>query len=228
MKSLNSYLCQEKISVTSVVKVSQSYYARHAARKRIYNYKIVIVPDTHVNSRFPLLENKVWFLNLNEFVRKNTSSGETRKRVLQQSAVLSLDLEKMKHAANIMQGTHDFSAFCSPGDPQRNRGMAINHVRTIESIRIEYHDASSSNNSQPNPLTFFMSPVFDTVSITIEGPSFLYHQCRYIVCMLVSVGMNIVSLDELRLLFETKEMPRGKRRMAPPHGLYLVNVLEKE
>lgn len=219
MKSLNSYLSKEKVTVTSCTQVSNDYNARNAARKRIYNYKMVIVPDSHVNVRFPLLANRVWFLNLDEFIRKNSSKTQ-REQLLRN---IEFNIDKMKEAANIMCGTHNFSSFCSPGDPQRNNGQ-INYVRTIDSIQVDHK--TSEEGHKDYALSFFMNPLLESLSITIQGPSFLYHQCRYIVHVLVCIATNILSLEDLHIMFETKELPRGKRRMAPPDGLYLVKVVE--
>lgn len=110
-----------------------------------------------------------------------------------------LNIEKMRAAAEIIKGKHDFAAFC--------RAEAKEHlkttVRTVYDIRIE----------QNNGLVGFY----------VSGDGFLHNMVRIVVGTLIYVSEGKRSLEEVR-----KAVLGGSREMAgktlPACGLYLNRV----
>ena len=205
------------LQVISVEQVSQLYNARRNAKSRTYTYKIFIIPNSHLCVQLPLLTDRAWFLNVADFLRKNLSK-ERRRQLDVNSA--TLDLSLLKLAANEMIGTKDFTSFCSPSHKRSHEKKKTE--RTIHDISIvEYKPLSVQVGGE-----MFGNPMFDEISITMNSKSFLYHQCRYMVHAMVSVACSVMTMDELRQLFEKREMPRGDRKMVPAQGLYLTRVHE--
>lgn len=108
-----------------------------------------------------------------------------------------LDVEKMQIGANYLLGTHDFSAF---------RGahcQAKTPVRTLSAI------------------TFSRSR--DKIIMDITANAFLHHMVRNIVGTLLQVGLNKKSPDWVQSVLKSCDR-RQAGMMAPPQGLYLLNV----
>jgi tRNA pseudouridine38-40 synthase len=57
----------------------------------------------------------------------------------------------------------------------------------------------------------------------VKGKSFLYRQVRNIVACLVSVGDGTLQPSQVKDILEQKD-PTLSPPMAPPHGLFLVDV----
>lgn len=112
----------------------------------------------------------------------------------------SLDINQMQAAAELLTGTHDFSAFCL----NRKKEDYDDCRRTIEQIKIESIEEKR-------------------LRITIIGHSFFYKMVRSLVGTLVEVGKGKLSLSTISRLLEEKD-----RALAgvtgPAHGLTLVKV----
>ncbi len=112
---------------------------------------------------------------------------------------LSLDLKKMRQAARILVGRHDFSSFfTNPGYevPDRTRTM----------IRLTV--------SQPHPAL---------IEIRATADGFLHRMMRNIVGALVAVGRNKISPADLQSILQARSR-EGAPATAPAHGLYLEKV----
>ena len=109
-----------------------------------------------------------------------------------------LDEERMRRAAALMVGTHDFRGFSSV-----SRRFKKSTVRTIHSIDIARTDGE--------------------LQLVFHGTGFLYNMVRILTGTLVEIGQGTRDLDSIRAVFET-----GDRQLAgitmPPHGLILENV----
>ena len=114
---LNRYL-PEDIAVVSLKEAGDRFHARLNAVGKVYQYRIINSDIPHV------------------FDRRYAYTVEKK-----------LDLEKMRKAADILEGTHDFKAFTSTKKGKKST------VRTIESITIE------KNN--------------DVITLTYKGDGFL-------------------------------------------------------
>lgn len=239
LKGLNTHLHKTHVSVTSVKKVASSYLSRFAAKKRIYVYKIILVPDDHINVTLPFLYRYAWFLNVPEFHKRNVRHRMRHNKSLrvlstdvkndQNHMKNELDIHRMKQVADFMSSRElDWKAMSKPGDVSRNGGKPIKTVRRIDSIDIVYQRAtpqSAMNTSTNDPFSFF-NPSYDSITITIAAQSFLYNQIRFMVHALVSVGCGLSSLEEIEELFRDPKHPLDTLGLAPPNGLFLASVID--
>lgn len=108
-----------------------------------------------------------------------------------------LDLEKMRSAAKLLLGEHDFSAFCS------NKRMKKNAVRRVDEIRID---------SLGSELRF-----------TVSGNGFLYNMVRIIVGSLLEVGARRMTQEALAAALKSKKRENAGPT-APACGLCLYEV----
>lgn len=110
----------------------------------------------------------------------------------------SLDLEKMRSAAKIFVGTHDFTSFnATPLSLQKNQ------VRTIFSI-----DIIDSK---------------DLVQFVFKGTGFLRYMVRMIVQTLIEIGLGRLDENKAKEWLEAKDK-NVCRYNAKPEGLYLYKV----
>mgnify|MGYP001449498275 CR=1 FL=1 len=84
LNSINFFLGKSLISIISIKKKDNSFNARHNAKERIYEYKII-----NREGALSLYKNKAWHI---------------KKK---------LDVKIMKKGAKILKGTHNFSTFRS-------------------------------------------------------------------------------------------------------------------
>lgn len=116
----------------------------------------------------------------------------------------ALDLERMRQAAAMMVGTHDFAAF------RASDCQASTTTRTITRVDLQPSDAPTGSGQR--------------VRIEVEGTAFLKRMVRVIAGTLVDVGYGRRSPESVR-----KALASGRRRdagpTAPAHGLCLVEVL---
>ena len=107
------------------------------------------------------------------------------------------DIKKMKKAAELFIGKHDFRAFMASGSD------IADTVRTITDLRVEYENS--------------------LIKIFVSADGFLYNMVRIIVGTLLEVSEGHISLDKLPAVIEGgKREDAG--RTAPPSGLYLNRV----
>ena len=157
------------IVVVDAWEVDRDFSALHSAKSKIYIYKIL-------NSKVanPFLKNFAWHIRF------------------------SLDVELMKAALKIIEGTHDFSAFKAASSTN------MNPVRTIYAAELFFETA-------------------EILIIKIHASGFLYHMARNIVAAAVEVGRRRMTLENFKKIFES-----GDRKLfpatAPAHGLYLYKV----
>jgi len=111
---------------------------------------------------------------------------------------MPLDKEKMAKCLPFLVGRHDFSCFRSSGSGDTNA------VRSI--MRVELHGPEDGH-----------------LRFVIEADGFLRHMVRNIVGTVVEVGLSKISIDRFREIFESKDR-RLAGKMAPPQGLYLMEV----
>ncbi|MDE5415792.1 tRNA pseudouridine(38-40) synthase TruA [Alkalihalobacterium chitinilyticum] len=108
-----------------------------------------------------------------------------------------LNVQKMKEAAKVLLGTHDFTSFCSAGSP------VVDKVRTIYELNIIQQD--------------------DELIFSIIGNGFLYNMVRIIVGTLLEAGTGKREVDEMKDLILAKDRTAAGKT-APGHGLYLWKV----
>jgi tRNA pseudouridine(38-40) synthase len=218
-KGLNTLLFNKKVAVLSCKKVDRTYIARYAAQKRVYRYKIILVPDSNISVKLPLLVKYAWFLNIADFIKSNVPR-EQRDVLLSRPVLFNYNL--IEQAASEMTGKLlDWTSFSSPGDVERNKGKPILTVRTVDKIQIQYNEYNSCDNNDP------FNPMFDSITIQVTAKSFLYHQVRYIIHTLLECATGVTSLEEMRSRFNNPSSPGSNRRMAPSQGLFLLKVYDQ-
>lgn len=108
-----------------------------------------------------------------------------------------LDVDLMKKALKLIEGTHDFRSFCTDEKERENC------IRTI----FETDIVRDSNK----------------IIISIKGNGFLRHMVRNIVGVLVEIGAKKISGEEIISILNDKTRIKAKKSV-PGCGLYLVEV----
>ncbi len=110
-----------------------------------------------------------------------------------------LRLERMREAASLLYGMHDFQSFSEP-TPQK------------ESTRVKIEEAA-------------ISACDDMILFRIGADHFLWKMVRRIVGALVEVGRGHLTVEDFSRLLERRS--RTAQWTAPPSGLFLTQVLYK-
>jgi len=105
-----------------------------------------------------------------------------------------LDVEKIRKAARLFEGTRDFRAFCQTRDQD-----GVCHIRHVR--------AAASD---------------DEVLVTVEGDRFLYKMVRRIVGALVACGSDRLTQKDIRAALAGRPSPPFQT--APAQGLLLDSV----
>jgi tRNA pseudouridine38-40 synthase len=108
----------------------------------------------------------------------------------------SLDVERMRQAAELFLGEHDFSAFCA------NKKMKKSTLRRVDRIEIR----------QVGP----------ELQLDFTGNGFLYNMVRIMVGTLVEVGRGVRKAETLPALFGARREEAGF--LVPASGLCLMEV----
>jgi len=178
-KATNFYIrkkCND-VYITKVEAVENSFHARFACLSRTYIYKIVESRDA---SGWPLLHDTVMYCHR------------------------QLDLDKMKEAAAIFVGTHDFTSFCSPSDKSA--------TRTIYSVDVTV---------EPSEMPLLSGQRL--IHVRVKGQSFVWHQVRKMVGGIVAVGYSKITLENLQEILDAKDASRTPS-MAPACGLFFLEA----
>ena len=166
LSQLRRYL-PEDIGIYSCREVSPRFHARLNALEKTYQYRLW-------TTAAPCVFDRRYVAVLEE----------------------ELDLERMRSAAELLLGTHDFSAFCA------NKKMKKSTVRTIRSLTIER--------------------IGDELRFTVTGNGFLHNMVRILVGTLVEVGRGERTAESIPALFGAKREEAGF--LAPGKGLCLMEV----
>ena len=166
-------LLPEDISVLSLKAVPGDFHAQLSAKRKIYEYRIF-------NSaiRDPFLQEYSWRIPY------------------------PLDLAKMKKAAKMLVGEHDFRAFCA------SDSKAKTTVRKVYRIVIASPEGAKQSD----------------IIISITGSGFLKQMVRNIVGTLVDVGRGRMTVVEFQKGFKSCDR-RRTGRAAPAKGLFLKDVI---
>src|SRR5277367_2472695 len=166
--ALNAFL-PDDIRVLSAVRAPEKFHARFDATGKQYRYFVWNHPAMN-----PLLQNRAWHFPM------------------------KLDPAKMRAAAKLFVGEHDFKSFAAT----RSYEMESN-VRTLTRCDIKKSGAQ---------LTF-----------VIEGDGFLYKMCRGIVGTLMQIGQGKIPLAKVADILASRDR-RVAGMTAPAHGLVLWEV----
>jgi len=165
--ALNSKLPRD-IRVLSSEEVSPDFHARFSASGKEYHYLVLA-------RRAPsaLYQSRAWHVDR------------------------PLNLSRMRAAAKVLVGKHDFSSFrsadCSASSP----------VRKLRSLVIRKKG--------------------DCIEFTLVADAFLMHMARNIVGTLVEVGLGRFGPDYVRRILRSRDRKQAGM-IAPAYGLYLLSV----
>lgn len=165
--TLNQYL-PEDIAVISIEEVDERFHSRYQAIEKTYVYRI------H-NSKIP-----------DVFGRRFSYQYEEK-----------LDIDRMKKAAALLTGTHDFASFCG------NKKMKKSTVRTIYQIQVEKEK--------------------DDIVIAYTGNGFLQNMIRILTGTLIEIGSKRREVEEIPKILDGKNRELAGYT-APPQGLLLKEV----
>lgn len=164
---MNKYL-PEDISVNEVRLCSERFHARYNALGKTYRYTC-------------------WY--------------GASKPVFDRKYVLVLeekpDVEKMRQAALLLIGTHDFKSFCG------NKKMKKSTVRCVDAINIEENG---------NYIRFYF-----------HGNGFLQNMVRILTGTLLEVGYGNIPVSDIKDILEACDRQKAGPT-APPEGLCLMKV----
>ncbi|KAF7693368.1 tRNA pseudouridine synthase-like 1 isoform X2 [Silurus meridionalis] len=190
--ALNFFLKSEPIRITRVCSVPNDFHARYRALSRTYVYRLATGVRRH--TELPITEKDLcWTLQDTE-----------------------LNVDAMREAGAMLQGTHDFSTFraLSSDAPFKNP------VKTMELVQVQL-GLSFSQRHFHRDVQFW--------ELTFKSRSFLYKQVRRMVGALVAVGQGKLSVRQVQDLLDTRDSLVYPQNMAaPPYGLFLINVEYKD
>lgn len=166
-KALNAVLPGD-LRVIQAEEVSSSFHARYDVVRKSYVYRVV-------NSATP------------DVFRRHFVLHEPR----------SLSISKMREAAALFIGEHDFTSFCSA------RSEVKDKVREIYKLDIDV--------------------VNDEITFHFEGNGFLYNMVRILTGTLLEIGRGEREAHEVVDMLKAKDRDAAGKT-APPHGLYLWRV----
>ena len=162
-------LLPDDIVVIEARLCAEDFHPRYSCREKEYVYVFYDAPR-----RDPFMTDRAWWVTE------------------------ELDVEKMSRGARMIEGTHDFSAFCASG------ATVDDKTRTVYSCKVERTG--------------------HIVKMTIRGNGFLYNMVRIIAGTLVDISKGKIGVDDIPAIIEGRD--RKKAGMtAPPGGLYLERVI---
>ncbi|MDO4942382.1 MAG: tRNA pseudouridine(38-40) synthase TruA [Lachnospiraceae bacterium] len=164
---LNEYLPLD-IAVTEVKDVSERFHSRLNVVGKRYIYR-------------------VW----------NSTEHNVFERKYLYPFIGPLNLDKMKQAADLLIGTHDFQSFC--GRKMKKKST----VRTMKKLEIEKNGHE--------------------IRFLYEGDGFLFHMVRILTGTLLEIGTGEIQLEDLPAILESKTRENAGRT-APACGLILDEV----
>ncbi len=110
-------------------------------------------------------------------------------------------IEKLKQAAKLLEGEHDFKAFCAAGSSVKTT------VRTVYEVRVEERESYGGRD----------------IDIFVTGNGFLYNMVRTMVGELLALASGRKTEDSLRLAFETGQRELLDKTLAAK-GLTMMEV----
>jgi tRNA pseudouridine38-40 synthase len=161
-------LLPESVAILWSVEVDASFHARYSALSRTYRYEL-----------------------LNREVRPGLAAGKLGW------FHLPLDVERMRAAAALLVGEHDFSAFRSA------ECQASTPVRTLHALDIEARG--------------------QRIDFVLRANAFLHHMVRNIVGLLVYVGKHKFAPAWAGEVLESRDRARAAPTFGP-QGLYLERI----
>ncbi|XP_028854898.1 tRNA pseudouridine synthase-like 1 isoform X2 [Denticeps clupeoides] len=127
-----------------------------------------------------------------------------------------LDVDAMRRAATVLQGTHDFSSFRAINSETPFK----NPLKTLDVVEMQPGTSFTQQH-------FYRDIQF--WELTFKSRSFLYKQVRRMTGALVAVGRGKQSVSQVGELLEARDsLLYPQNTAAPPHGLFLTRVEYRE
>ncbi len=166
-KSALNSVLPSDIRVVNSKKVSDDFNARYSAKEKTYVYSLYYGDENPIKSRY--------------------------KTYLKTAP----NLEVMKSACKVLEGTHDFKCFLASGSSVKDT------VRRIYSIKVIKKGKD--------------------IDVKVSGNGFLYNMVRIIVGTLIGVSEGRISLEDIKIALDTGDRNKVGKTM-PPQGLCLYSV----
>lgn len=227
MKAVNHFLQKNEgdITITDVRCVGADFHARYKAQERTYFYRILSGPE-HLST---FEKGRAWHVPE------------------------ELNLSAMQKACKVLVGLHDFSSFRASGCQAKSPIRNLDELNVIEVFPSPYFPSlkereaqnsmgdnlsscpeseGQSCNSNKNKvewsnneasLGFGMRRRHRCFVVTARARSFLYHQVRFLVGAIKSVGTGDFTVSDVERILEAKTVT-ANGPMAPACGLYLAHV----
>ncbi|MDB6056525.1 MAG: tRNA pseudouridine synthase [Verrucomicrobiales bacterium] len=170
--AINAFL-PEDIRIMAVSHCPEKFHARFDASGKQYRYFV-----WNHYAMNPLLRGRAWHVGP------------------------ALNLRRMRDAAKLFLGKHDFQSFAASREYKMD-----STVRTLHRCDIKKNG--------------------DLLTFIIEGDGFLYKMCRGIAGTLVYVGQGKIALSDVKKIVAAKDR-NAAGMTAPAHGLVLWKVFYKK
>ena len=184
--ALNTRL-PEDIRVTQSREVDGDFHPRHTDSEKTYEYRIW-------NDRFP------------SPVLSRYSHFSYRR----------IDIEKMREAARLLVGEHDFGAFCSTGSQAETTVRTIYAVDVIEEYNKDYmldvpEEAGTEHADDKDGFGRM-------IKIRVTGSGFLYNMVRIIAGTLLDIGTGLLEVSDMEKALATHNREDAAQRATLKHA----------
>jgi tRNA pseudouridine38-40 synthase len=213
------------IRILSVEEVPKDFHARHSAKRKTYEYRILPC-DNETRICSPMLAPYVW------------------------PCRYSLNLDILQQAATHILGTHDFTSFAANDPDQTTRTTptvnlekncvisteAGNSLIVRSAVERPPHFAVSTTDLPSIPSSLLPTPCLtrtiyhsawhqqdDLLIYRITGNGFLHHMVRNLVGTFVEAAANRISPDAIPEILAARNRSAAGPT-APASGLFLVEV----
>lgn len=212
-----SALLNQPITINGCSRTDAGVHARQFVYNSLYDDSLSsIMPDSFVRAMNGSLPDDIAVLSCEyaplDFHARFCAKGKEYLYLVDTSKVRNvfatdlalhypyeIDVLKLRDAAAVLVGQHDFAAFCKAEAKEHLKST----VRTVTDIRIE------KNNNQ--------------VEFCVSGDGFLHNMVRIIVGTLIYINENKRSIEDIKEALKTGDREKAGKTL-PPHGLYLNKV----
>lgn len=167
-KSILNGLLPDDIRVISVSDAPAGLNPRYNVRQKLYRYVICNSPQYYA-----VYNGRCWHIPE------------------------KLDTQKLKEAAKLLSGRHNFYSFSKAGNDTKE------YTRTIDSITVKKNGK--------------------WLILDFKGKSFLYNMVRRLTAVIVLFAQGQITADDITKMLQTQDRSLV-RNTAPPQGLYLVKI----
>ncbi len=188
------------IRILESKEVDMDFHPRKTSSTKIYTYKVL-----------------------------NQKISDPLKRLYTHFVYHNIDVEKMKEAANILIGEHDFMGFINPRSNiiQANKLKEIEEMQNEEAIFEDEQYIYVDNMKHTTIRTIYDIDINkdddNVITFTFKGNGFLYHQIRIMVGSLLRVGMNMWDVNKIIEILASKDR-KNAGPTAPACGLCLEEI----